>query len=244
MLNCAPQAHEGLLYPMEIAKLHDWTMNYKSARQLQIELRQRLHLKPMLRPPKVIAGCDVSCKLRVNMFYSAVVILSYPEFKITNEYNYRLVNSAPYIPGLLSFREMPILIETWEMVQPIPDLVFCDGSGLIHPRKFGLACHLGLWLNLPTIGCAKNLLCGEHKTVGNKKGDWEPVIFQGETVGAAVRTRANTKPMYISPGNWITLEQSIEYVLKTTPKYRIPEPIRTAHISANRFRQEQKEQGF
>lgn len=229
---------------MEIAKLHDWEMDYKSARRLQIELHQRLRLKPMLQPPKLIAGCDVSGNLRGYTFYSAVVLLSYPDLKIIEQRSFKLVNYTPYIPGLLSFREMPILLETWKFVRPVPDLVFCDGSGLIHPRKFGLACHLGLWLNLPTIGCAKNLLCGEHKTVGNKRGDWEPVIFQGETVGAAVRTRANTKPMYISPGNWITLEQSIEYVLKTTPKYRIPEPIRTAHMSANQFRQGQKEQEF
>ena len=175
----------------------------------------------------------MSSEFRSKRFFAAVVLLSYPDFTILEEAAAECMVDFPYIPGLLSFREMPALLEAWRKVEYRPDLIFCDGSGTIHPRRFGLACHLGLWLNIPTIGCAKNLLCGEYDEPGAQKGDWEIVCLEGEPVGAALRTRTGTKPMFISPGNLISLEQAVNYTLKASPKYRIPQPIRAAHNSAN-----------
>ena len=218
---------------MQIPSLHTWNLDYQSACLLQTGLSARLDLKPRRLEPSIIAGCDVSSEFRSKRFFAAVVLLSYPDFTILEEAAAECMVDFPYIPGLLSFREMPALLEAWRKVEYRPDLIFCDGSGTIHPRRFGLACHLGLWLNIPTIGCAKNLLCGEYDEPGAQKGDWEIVCLEGEPVGAALRTRTGTKPMFISPGNLISLEQAVNYTLKASPKYRIPQPIRAAHNSAN-----------
>jgi deoxyribonuclease V len=219
-----------------ISHLHPWNLDFTSARQLQIELRSQLDLSPQKLSIKTIAGCDVSGEKWGKKSYSAVVVMSFPEFQILEQTVMETEINFPYIPGLLSFREMPGLLNAWKKIQNVPDLVLCDGCGTIHPRKFGLACHLGLWLGIPTIGCAKNLLCGEHKEIGQKRGDWEKVIYNGETVGTVVRTRDSIKPLYISPGNLISWEQAMEFILATTIKYRLPEPIRTAHMLANKAR--------
>lgn len=221
---------------MQIPSLHPWNLDYESARRFQRELSARLDLKPRPLEPSIIAGCDVSNELGSSRFFAAVVLLSFPDFTILEEVTAERIVNFPYIPGLLSFREMPALLEAWRKIQRKTDLIFCDGSGTIHPRRFGLACHLGLWLNISTIGCAKNLLCGKYNEVAAQKGDWENVYLEGEAVGAALRTRTNTKTMFISPGNLISLEQAVDFTLKVSPKYRIPEPIRAAHNSANNAR--------
>ena len=223
---------------MDFQSLHEWNPDYTEAKNLQIKLREYLDLSPRNINVKTIAGCDVSQAKWSNIFTSAVVIMSFPDFEIIETEVSKVKVDFPYIPGLLSFREMPPLIESWRKIKIIPDLVFCDGSGYIHPRRFGLACHLGLWLNLPTIGCAKNLLCGQTEFPGNDKGSRTNVYLDDEVVGATVRTRTGVKPMYISPGNLISLEQSIQYVLEACPKYRIPEPVRAAHKAANLARTE------
>jgi len=221
---------------MEIRQLHSWDLNYAEARELQSELQSQLRLVPLEGEVKYIAGCDVSSALRSRNFTAAVVVMNFPEMEVIEKVSTELDVDFPYIPGLLSFREMPVLLKAWERITNVPDLIFCDGSGLIHPRKMGLACHLGLWLRIPVIGCAKNLLCGEYKPPNTEKTSVAEVEYEGEVVGAAVRTRTDVKPMFISPGNLISLKEAIDFVLKACPKYRIPEPIRAAHRVANEAR--------
>lgn len=223
---------------MEIPELHSWDFDYRNARILQTKLRTRLNLNPLSSNIRTVAGCDVSNEKGGNRFTAAVVVLSFPDFSIIEESCAHCTVDFPYVPGLLSFREMPPLLAAWRKIECAPDLVYCDGSGMIHPRRFGLACHLGLWLGIPTIGCAKNLLCGDYETPGSRRGEWAKVYLDGEAVGAAVRTRADTKPMFISPGNLLSLEQSVQFTMEACPKYRLPEPIRAAHKAANSARKQ------
>ena len=211
-------------------------MSYKGARSLQSELSSRLSLRWNNRNIATAAGCDVSGEFQGKRLTASVVIMSWPDFHILDATTATLEIDFPYIPGLLSFREMPVLLKAFEKIRFQPDVILCDGSGLIHPRKFGLACHLGLWLDKPVIGVAKNLLCGEHDTVRDKKGSSAPVILNNEAVGAALRTRSRVKSLYVSPGNHIDNANSLDIVLKSCRKYRLPEPIRAAHKAANEAR--------
>jgi deoxyribonuclease V len=221
---------------MKIEKLHSWNPEYDEARRLQEELSGRLKLTGAPAKVELVAGCDVSGESHGNKFFAAVVIMKYPGFEILETVSAEGEIDFPYIPGLLSFREMPVLLKAWEKIENVPALVFCDGSGLIHPRKMGLACHLGLWLNLQVIGVAKNLLCGEYNGLGTEKNDVALIQYHQEILGAAVRTRKGVKPLFISQGNHIDLHSAIEWTLKTCGKYRQPEPIRAAHNAANEAR--------
>jgi len=162
----------------------------------------------------------------------AVVILSYPEMKLveTKVVHGRL--NFPYIPGLLSFRESPLTLAACEQLEITPDLILVDGQGIAHPRRMGLASHLGLFLNTPTIGCAKSLLCGTQQTPGIEPGSYTEVVDNGETIGAALRTKLGVKPVYVSIGHKIDLENAIHWVLQCCQGYRLPEPSRLAHLAA------------
>ena len=221
---------------MQITSLHNWNLSSGQARNLQTELSARLILSEKPLEYDLIAGCDVSSEWHGNMLFAAVVIMSCPDFQIVETVEASEKTAFPYIPGLLSFREMPVLLKAWEKTENRPDLVFCDGSGLIHPRFFGLACHLGLWLNLPVAGVAKNLLCGTYNGLGGSKGALSPVTYKGKIAGAAVRTRTGVKPVFVSPGNLISVESAVAAVQQMTPRYRLPEPIRAAHRAANEAR--------
>ena len=223
---------------MNHVSLHSWDLDFSEARALQTELASRLRLEPLKKSVKLVAGCDVSSAFRGRKFWAAAAALTLPDFEIIETATASAEVDFPYIPGLLSFREMPVLLKAFEKLDTVPDLIFCDGSGMIHPRKFGLACHLGLWLDLPVIGCAKNLLCGEHQPLPPGRGCSEIVYLEGEALGAVVRTRQGVKPVYISPGNLITPEEAVTFILAATPRYRLPEPIRAAHRLANQARQE------
>jgi deoxyribonuclease V len=142
----------------------------------------------------------------------------------------------PYVPGLLSFREAPAVLDAFRRLQTRPDVVLCDGQGTAHPRRMGLACHLGLWLNVPTIGCAKSRLCGTYDEPGPARGDRSPLVDRCEVVGAVVRTRARVNPVYVSPGHLCDLESAVEIVLASTPKYRLPLASRLAHDRVNELR--------
>jgi deoxyribonuclease V len=214
------------------SELHSWDLDYASARDLQVELSRHLKLIPLKSTPNIIAGCDVSCDKLNPILRAGVVIMKFPEFTILETAVAEVETYFPYIPGLLSFREMPALLSAWRKIEIIPDLVFCDGSGTIHPRKFGLACHLGLWLNIPTVGCAKNLLCGEYENLETGRGNVSEVVYQNEVLGTALRSKTGVKPLFISPGNLITLKQAVEYTLQCAPHFRLPEPIRSAHTLA------------
>lgn len=173
-----------------------------------------------------VAGIDVSYK--GEDIFCSIVVLYYPQLKIKNIYRCKDKVRFPYVPGLLSFREMPIVLKTFKYVKEDVFLILCDGQGIAHPRGFGLASHIGTELKKPTIGCAKSRLIGEYNEPGPKKGDYSPLVYKEKIVGVVLRTRDNTKPLFISVGNYIDLDSSIRYVLRCS-RYRIPEPTRLAH---------------
>jgi deoxyribonuclease V len=222
---------------MNIPNLHTWPKDAKEALALQKRLAPRIVLKPRsLEPLTLIAGVDVSSVRARGKLWASAVVLRYPEMEVVEEAYETSTTEFPYIPGLLSFREIPILIETMRKLRHPPDAVLCDGQGLAHPRLFGLACHLGLWLNLPTVGCAKTRLVGDTAEPGYRFGDWQALKYQEQTVGAVVRTRSGCKPIYVSPGHLIDAQTARALVLATCKGLRLPEPTRLAHLFVNRYR--------
>ncbi len=223
---------------MRIRKLHDWTRDPRASIALQEELAGKITLTPVETSASFrrIAGVDVSSERGGKILWAAVVILELPEFRIVETAHARGAAGFPYIPGLLSFRELPVALQAFRRIRNRPDAVICDGQGLAHPRFFGLACHLGLWLDLPVVGCAKTRLVGEYREPDDTPGSWTELIFRGRVLGAALRTRRGSKPVYVSPGHLVTLEQSVELVRTCLLKSRLPEPTRLAHLEVNRYR--------
>jgi deoxyribonuclease V len=174
--------------------------------------------------------------MKRRTIWAGVVVLDFPSLvKIEEKWSQKKA-AFPYIPGLLSFREIPVLLDALREIELEPDLIFCDGQGVAHPRGLGLASHLGVLLNKPTIGCAKSLLIGEFDPVGEDRGDYVYLRYQDRVIGAVIRTRSRVKPVFISPGYGVMLEDCIRFVLETCPTYRIPEPTRQAHLLVNSVR--------
>ena len=194
----------------------------------------------MLKAPeinlKLAAGADVSYSKGSDVFFSSVVILEMPHMNVVEEAAAEGKMDFPYIPGLLSFREAPILIKAFEKIRNTPDVIILDGHGIAHPRGLGLASHIGLALDLPSIGCAKKILVGTHDPVGSEVGDYAPLVFKDNVVGAALRTRENVKPVFISPGHKMDISSAVEIAIKTGGGYKLPEPTRQAHLLVNRVR--------
>ena len=212
--------------------LHEWNLTPDAAVKLQRELTKRIIREDRLGEVRHIAGVDMAINEQNGMARAAVVLLSYPELEIRERHVYEEPVRMIYIPGLLSFREIPCILGAFAQLEQRPDLVMVDGQGIAHPRRLGIASHLGLWLDLPTIGCAKSILTGQYdeKALGEQAGTWVPLIDKKthETIGAVVRTRAKVKPMIISLGHRISLETSLHYVLACCRGYRLPEPTRQA----------------
>lgn len=224
---------------MEFPELHSWDVTCREAAVLQNHLATRLILENRLPPtPWIIAGVDVSYQRHGKLFAAAVVLLNFPALTVIEEAAAHQRVSFPYVPGLLSFRELPVVLAAFRLLKTIPDVILVDGQGVAHPRRLGLASHLGLWLDLPTIGCAKSRLCGEHGPPGRRKGESVPLLLDGSLVGTVLTTRDNVKPLYISPGHKIDVATATEIALNCAVKYRMPEPTRQAHILANRKRLE------
>jgi deoxyribonuclease V len=222
-----------------MTNIHDWNLSTAEARCLQKELADKVLQTPAQNHFHHIAGCDVTYirPRAVTTAFGAFVVID-EKLKPIATATAALFNTVPYIPGLLSFRECPVLLKTWEKLTIKPDVLIVDGHGLCHPRRFGLACHLGLFLNIPTIGCAKSPLVGEYTEPGPNRGDYKPVILNGDIVGACLRTRKATKPVFVSVGHLCTLEQAITTVLACTPKYRLPETTRLSHNLVNQIRRQ------
>lgn len=208
---------------------HPWDISPKEAILLQQTLRKRVVLEDRIEEVRIIAGTDVSYDARVKQARAVVAVLSFPNLSLINYTTATILSPFPYIPGLLSFREVPPLIECFRNLKSQPDLILCDGHGFAHPRGFGLACHLGVLFDIPSIGVAKRILLGEHESVPQIRGAWKPLIHEGDNIGAAVRSRSNTKPIYVSIGHRISLGTAIELVMKCTTRYRLPETTRWAH---------------
>ena len=203
----------------------------------QLRLKTLLSEMPLKRPVRFVAGADVSVSLFSKTGFGGIVVLDITEgLKVVDKAVVRSEIAVPYIPGLLGFREVPLLEKAYRLLKITPDVMIVDAQGKAHPRGFGSACHLGVVLGAPTIGCAKTLLCGEYEEPALKKGSKSPLIFGGKIVGYALRTKDGTKPVFVSAGNLVALGDCAEVVLKTTVKYRLPEPSRLAHILVNEER--------
>ena len=198
-------------------------MTPREAAELQLRLRGRVIRAGSVRP-RLVAGVDVSVKGDVAR--AAVVILR--DLEPVEEVAVERRVGFPYVPGLLSFRELPPLLAAWKRVKTVPDVLIVDGQGYAHPRRFGLACHLGVLLDLPAIGCAKSRLIGEHEDPPPGRGAWTPLVDGGEVIGAALRTRHGRNVVYVSIGHRVTLAAAIRVVLACAPRYRLPEPQRLA----------------
>jgi len=218
---------------MRIVPRHPWVLTAAAAVPIQQALRQEIITVDQFDRGQVVAGVDVGFESGGTVTRAAVAVLRLADLSRVDWAIARRPTQFPYIPGLLSFREVPAILDALEQLTIVPDLILCDGQGIAHPRRFGIACHLGLLVDLPTIGVAKSRLVGRYAELGGDRGDWQPLIHQGETVGVALRTRAGTKPVYVSVGHRISLETAIDYVMRCTTKYRLPETTRHAHKLAS-----------
>jgi deoxyribonuclease V len=220
---------------MQLQPRHPWNVTPEEAIALQKRLRAEIVSdRPIdLEAIRHVAGVDVSVKNDVSQ--AAVVVMTFPGFQPVETVLAQRPTPFPYIPGLLSFREGPVLEEAFERLKIEPEVFLFDGMGIAHPRRIGIASHLGLWLRKPTIGCGKTLLCGRYRDLGEDKGSSAPLVDKGETIGVALRTRSAKNPMFISPGHLADIPTAAELVLRCSPKYRLPEPIRLAHNAAGQF---------
>jgi len=223
---------------MPSSSLHSWDLTPGEAIEVQQRLRNLVRLRPLAGPVSAIAGADISFNKFSETVYAGVVVLSLPALRIIESAGVRSVAKFPYVPGLLSFREAPSLLEAWEKLKTKPDVLMLDGQGIAHPRRFGIACHVGVLLDLPTIGCAKSILVGRYGELGLEAGSRSPLVDRGEQVGVALRTKNKVSPVYVSPGHLIDLDSAVDLVLRSTGKYRQPEPTRQAHLLVNRLRVE------
>lgn len=207
---------------------HPWPQTIEEAIAIQEELRSMVIAENQLDTVRYVAGVDVGYDNIDAVSRAAVTVLSFPDLQLQQQAVVRSPTSFPYVPGFLSFREVPAVLDALEKISLLPDLILCDGQGIAHPRRFGLACHLGVLTGMATIGVAKNRFIGEHLEVGLERGSWQPLQDGGETIGAALRTQTGTKPIYVSIGHKVDLVGAIEYVLRCAPKYRLPETTRSA----------------
>lgn len=217
---------------VELRHLHDWNLTITESRELQIRLALQVRRKGGVVEPRFIAGVDVSLQKSRGKGTAAVVVLEYPSFQIVEVKTVQDQINFPYVPGLLSFREAPLILKACEQLTHTPDLIVVDGQGIAHPRRLGIAAHLGLFFDIPTIGCAKSRLTGEYETPDIQPGSYEELIDNNETIGVALRTKFNTKPVFISIGNRIYLEEAIFWIMQCCRGYRLPEPVRLAHQAA------------
>jgi len=217
---------------------HPWDVSYQEAALWQQRLREELVLSGDVRGMTTIAGADVSCERHGRTFFAGVVVMDAATLEVIGEAHHVDQVSFPYVPGFLSFREGPVILAAFEKLSVAPDAVIFDGQGIAHPRGFGLASHMGLMLGVPTVGSAKSRLVGEYGDVGRQRGSTAELVYDGREVGYVVRTRENVKPIFVSPGHLISPKAAVELVLSCTTRYRIPEPVRRAHILVNRLRKE------
>ncbi|MGA4642935.1 endonuclease V [Limisphaera sp. 4302-co] len=213
-----------------------WTTSPRVARELQLQLAAQVRLTPLPRDVRWVAGLDATVSPNGRWMIGVATLWDLQEQCVAEGRSAWLRLRFPYVPGLLSFREAPVLLAALRKLRKKPDLLLCDGQGRAHPRRFGLACHLGVLCDLPSVGCAKTRLVGEATEPGPAPGDWVPLLDQGEVVGAVVRTRPRSKPVYVSVGHRCTLEDAIRVVLACCRGHRLPEPTRRSDRTARLVR--------
>lgn len=224
--------------PVNIKDLSRWDVSPKEAVRIQKELRSLVDQRASLGEVKLVAGIDASYDRPSATTHAAAAALSWPSMETRASSAVSRSTRFPYVPGLLSFRETPVVLEALAALDARPSLLLCDGHGYAHPRRFGLACHVGLLVDLPTIGVAKRVLVGSHAPVPEARGAWQPLVDQDEVIGAALRSRAGAKPIYVSVGHKITLESAVQWALRCCKRYKLPEPIRIADRLASAQRRE------
>ncbi len=212
---------------------HPWDLTPKEAIALQQTLRERVELADRVDGVRLVAGVDVGFEEKNTITRAAVAVLTFPGLSLHEFRIARQPTRFPYVPGLLSFREVPAVLEALSQLACTPDLLLCDGQGIAHPRRFGIAAHLGVLLDIAAVGVAKSRLVGTYTDVPQEKGQWSTLDDRGEVIGAVLRTRAGVKPLFISPGHRITLESAIRWTLACTTRYRLPETTRWAHRLAS-----------
>ncbi len=223
---------------MLIRNLHSWNITPSEAIEIQKSLRRLVVSNPSIRPETItmVAGCDAAYSRRGDRVFASVALLSYPRLQLIEEASVECNVCFPYVPGLLVFREGPSVIRALERLSKDPDVVIFDGQGMAHPRGIGMASHLGILLDRPTIGVAKTVLCGRYEEPAEKKGASSALFRKGKEVGRVLRTRDAAKPVFVSVGHKIDVSTAEEIVLGCCAKYRLPEPLRRAHILANKLR--------
>lgn len=221
---------------MKIKNLHSWDLTPTEAVALQRELASQIDCRTPLTRCELVAGCDISYERFSDVFYAGVVVVRVSDGEVIEYRSAVRRNPFPYIPGLLSFRESPALLDALAQVESEPDAIMFDGHGYAHPRRFGFTCHIGLFVDRPCIGCGKSVLVGTFKEPGLRAGSISPMKDKGEVIGSAVRTKNKVKPVYISVGHKIDLPSAVRVALQTTRGYRVPEPTRQAHLYVNRLR--------
>jgi deoxyribonuclease V len=221
---------------MRISPLHSWNLTPKEAVALQRELAGRVDTSRPLGQCEIVAGADVSYNRFSPTCYAAVVVLRTRDWTLIETQGAVSESKFPYVPGLLTFREAPVLLEAFRKLRTMPDAVMLDGQGRAHPRRLGFAAHMGLWLNIPCVGCAKSRLIGTYAEPGMRAGSRTQLMDHGEVIGSVVRTKDHVKPVFVSIGNKIDLASAVRLVLRCCNGYRIPEPIRQAHLHVNALR--------
>ena len=217
---------------MKVKNLHEWQVSVAQAFDIQLGLAARVSRINEIATVRFIAGVDSSVSQVREIATGAVVILSYPELRMVETKVVSGKPGFPYIPGLLSFRELPLILAACEKLEVTPDLILVDGQGVAHSRRLGLASHLGLLLDVLTIGCAKSLLCGSHEVPGTEAGNYTEIIDGDDTIGVALRTKTGVKPLYVSIGHRIDIKSAMQWVMGCCKGYRLPEPTRIAHLTA------------
>ena len=212
---------------------HPWALSEEEALNLQQELAAKVVKTDQVNKVQLVAGVDVAYQKDSNRLVAAIAILNSDTLEIVETATAEDIEQFPYIPGLFSFRELPPLIKAFAKLQHTPDLVVCDGQGLAHPQRFGLACHLGVIFDIPAIGCGKTRLLGEYQNLGPTRGAFVPLVDNGEVIGNVLRTQSGIKPIYVSIGHRISLSTSCDWILKLSPKYRLPETTRQADQLVN-----------
>jgi len=214
-------------------RLHGWNLTPKAAIALQAELRDRVVRAGQLAEVRHVAGVDVGFERNGAVTRAAVAVLAFPGLELVDKAVVRRPTRFPYVPGLLSFREAPAALAAFERLRVAPDLILYDGQGIAHPRRFGIASHLGVLLDTPSIGVAKTRLIGEHRAPPDRRGAWAPLVDAGDTIGAVLRTRAGVKPLYVSIGHRISLAAAVRWTMACVTRYRLPETTRWAHRLAS-----------
>lgn len=220
------------------------TIYPSAAKQLQQELRQQITLEPLSDPPEYIAGADISFDMGSDLLHAAIIVLEFPSLQPVACSLASDKTSFPYIPGLLAFREMPVLFKVWNQLQKKPDVLILDGHGLAHPRRMGIATHFGIEVDHPTMGCAKKILIGTHDELGTRKGEKANLMDGEEKIGMALRSRTNVNPIYISPGYKCSFNDAYSVVMESLTKYKLPKTTRLAHHWANKLRKGEAEKGY